>query len=278
MVDLVALLQAAQDRNRVLDARLTHQHRQETPLKGRVLLDVLLVLVQRRGADAVQFAARQCGLEHVGRIHRTFGATSTDQGVELVDEQHDGPLAACNLFQHGFQALFELAAVLGAGQQCTDVERHDALVFQAFRHIARDDAQGEAFGDRGLAHTRITNQHRVVLATTRQHLHDAPDLRVTADDGVELALRRGFRQVTRVLGQSFKAGFGIVGRDFAVTAHLGQRGFNALRAQATRGEQARDIRTTLLAERHEYMFGRHILIAHLARELLRFEQRLIQGT
>ena len=52
VVDLVALPQAAQDADRVLDGRLADEHRLEPPLERRVLLDVLAVLVERRRADA----------------------------------------------------------------------------------------------------------------------------------------------------------------------------------------------------------------------------------
>jgi hypothetical protein len=69
VVDLVLLLEAAQDRDRVLDARLADQHRLEAALERLVLLDVLAVLVERRRADAAQLAARQRRLEHVGGVH-----------------------------------------------------------------------------------------------------------------------------------------------------------------------------------------------------------------
>ena len=65
MVQLVLLLEAAQDRDGVLDRGLSHEHRLEAPGEGRVLLDVLAVLVERGGADAVQLAARERGLQHV---------------------------------------------------------------------------------------------------------------------------------------------------------------------------------------------------------------------
>ena len=89
VVDLVALLEAAQDRDRVLDAGLAHEHGLEAALERRVLLDVLAVLVERRGADAVQLAARQRGLQQVAGVHRALGAAGADQRVQLVDEQDD---------------------------------------------------------------------------------------------------------------------------------------------------------------------------------------------
>ena len=62
VVDLVPLFQAAQDADGVLHSGFVHQHRLETPLQRRVLFDVLPVLVEGGGADAVQLAPGQQGL------------------------------------------------------------------------------------------------------------------------------------------------------------------------------------------------------------------------
>ena len=94
MVDLEALPQAAQDRDRVLDRRLVDHHRLEAALERRVLLDVLAVLVERGRADAVQLAAREHRLEHVAGVHRALGRAGADDGVQLVDEQDDPALGA----------------------------------------------------------------------------------------------------------------------------------------------------------------------------------------
>ena len=61
------------------------------------------------------------------------------------------------------EALLELAAVLGAGDQRADVERHEALVEQGLRHVAGDDALGQALDDGRLADAGLADQHRVVL-------------------------------------------------------------------------------------------------------------------
>jgi hypothetical protein len=68
VVRLVALLQAAQDRDRVRHRRLADEDRLEAPLERGVLLDVLAVLVERRRADRAQLAAGQHRLEHVRRV------------------------------------------------------------------------------------------------------------------------------------------------------------------------------------------------------------------
>ena len=67
-------------------------HRLEAPLERGVLLDVLAVLVERGRADAAQLAARERGLQHVGRVHRAFGRAGADERVQLVDEEDDAAL------------------------------------------------------------------------------------------------------------------------------------------------------------------------------------------
>ena len=88
VVHFVALAQSAQDRDRVLDAGLVDEDRLEAPLERGVLLDVLAVLVERRRADHVQFAARQHRLEQIAGVHRAFGPPRADDVVHFVDEEH----------------------------------------------------------------------------------------------------------------------------------------------------------------------------------------------
>ena len=126
VVHLVALLEAAQDGDRVLDRRLADQHRLEAALEGGVLLDVLAVLVERGGADAAQLAAGQRRLEQVGGVHRALGGAGADQGVQLVDEEDDLAVGVGDLLEHRLEAVLELAAVLGAGDQRAQVEGDDA--------------------------------------------------------------------------------------------------------------------------------------------------------
>ena len=162
VVDLVALTQPAQDRDRLLDRRLVDDHRLETPLERGVLLDVLAVLVERGRTDRVQLAPGEHRLEQVRRVHRTFRGTRPDDRVQLVDEQHDLAVRVLDLLEDGLEALLELAAVLGAGDQRTEVERDHALVLE-LGHVAAHDALGEALGDGRLADAGLTDEHRVVL-------------------------------------------------------------------------------------------------------------------
>ncbi len=59
--------------------------RLEAALEGGILLDVLAVLVQSSGADALQLTACQRGLQDVGRVDRALRRSRADQRVHLVD-------------------------------------------------------------------------------------------------------------------------------------------------------------------------------------------------
>ena len=57
--------------------------------RAGVLFDVLPVLVQGGGADAVQFAAGQHRLEQVAGVHGALGLARAHDGVQLIDEEDD---------------------------------------------------------------------------------------------------------------------------------------------------------------------------------------------
>ncbi len=65
----------------------------------------------------MQLAARQRRLEHVARIHGTFGLAGANHGVQLVDKQNDAAFLLGQFVQHRLQALFKLATELGTGDQ-----------------------------------------------------------------------------------------------------------------------------------------------------------------
>ena len=138
VVHLVALLQVPRRIEIVSSTEGSpDEDRLEPPLEGRVLLDVLAVLVERRRADTVQLAARERRLQHVRGVRRALGRAGTDDRVQLVDEEDDAALGLGDLSQHRLQPILELAAILGAGDQCADVERDQAPLLQRLGNVAR---------------------------------------------------------------------------------------------------------------------------------------------
>ena len=99
--------------------------------------------------------------------------TGADQGVQFVDEKHDVTIRGGNFLQKRFQPLFEFTAKFGTGYQSTKVERKQPLILEALRHVAIDDALGKTLSDRRLTHTRLANQHRIILGASGQYLDGA---------------------------------------------------------------------------------------------------------
>ena len=194
VVLLVARSDAAEDFHGFVLRRLVYGDGLESALERGVLFDGLVVFLEGRRAHHLQFAARKGGLEDVGRVHRALGAARAHERMDLVEEQHH-VAHALRLFDELLEAFLELAAVLRAGDDARHVERHDALLAHALGHFAGDDRLRETLHDGGLAHARLADQHGVVLRAARQHLDDAGDFGLAADDGIELALAGKFREV-----------------------------------------------------------------------------------
>ena len=68
-------------------ARFVDHDLLETALEGLILLEILLELVERRGADRPQLTPRKGRFEDVGGVHRTRRLAGTHEGVDFVDER-----------------------------------------------------------------------------------------------------------------------------------------------------------------------------------------------
>ena len=180
----------------------------------------------------MQCSSRQRGLEHVAGVHRALGLAGADHGVQLVDENDVAAIVLRQFLQHGFQALFEFAAELGAGQQRGQVQRQHALAAQRLGHFVVDDALRQAFDDGGLADAGFADQHGIVLGAALQDLDGAADLVVATDHRIELALAGTLGQVHRVLGQGLAVGLALCGGHRLAAAHGVDGGFQRLLLQA----------------------------------------------
>ena len=187
----VVLLQlgryAAHDRDRRRLVRLLDLDHLEAAGQGRVLLEVLLVLGPGGGRHRAQLAAGQGRLQQVGRVVLALLAARADQGVGLVDEQDDGRRRRAHLLDHLLEPVLELALHPGAGLQQAQVQAAQGDVLQDRRHVAGDDAQGEALDHRGLADARLAGEDRVVLPPAGQDVDDLTDLRIATQHRIDLA-------------------------------------------------------------------------------------------
>ena len=278
VVDLVAFLQAAQDRHRVVHGRLAHHHRLKPTLQRLVLLDALAVFVERRGADAAQIAARQGRLEHIGCVDRALGCPCADQGMELIDEKDDLAFGRRDLLQHRLEPVLELTAELGACHQRAEIERQNAFALERFRYIAGGDPLGNALHDGGLAHAWLANDHRVVLGAAGKHLQGPAHLLVATDDRVQLALAGQLGEIARVLGQRLVALFSVRIGDPLTAADLGQRLENSVAVHARLAQRARGRPQILGQKRQQQVLARYVLVLEFVGLASRLVEQVLHAT
>ena len=231
------------------------------------------------GFVAALEAAGQGRLEHVARRNRTLGRPGPHDRVQLVDKEDDPALAGRHLPQHRLEALLELAAELGAGQELADVKGHDAGVAHRGGAVAVDDAKGQPFGNGGLAHARLADQDRVVLRAPAQDLHAAANLLVASDDGVEPARLSLLDQVDPVLLERLKGGLGA-----GIVDLLDPRGLaegadgleQPLAVEAADREHLLGVRGDL-GEGHQEMLGGDVSVVEVPRLLVSLGEHLDGG-
>nr|BFF16109.1 hypothetical protein GCM10025699_74120 [Microbacterium flavescens] len=119
--------------------------------------------------------------------------------MQLVDEGDDLAVAPGDLLEDVFEALLELATVLGPGDEGCEIEADQPLVLEAVGHVAGDDPLGETLDDGRLPDAGLADQDRVVLGAAGEHLADPPDLGVASDHRVELTAPCDRREVDAVL-------------------------------------------------------------------------------
>ena len=263
-MDFVALLESAEDGDGILDRGLADHHRLETTLEGGVLFDVLAVFVERGRADGAQFAAGELGFEQVRGIHRALAGSGADDGVELVDEEDDLALGIGDFLEERLEPLLELAAVFRAGEHAAEVHGDDALVLHRVRHVAGNDAAGEALDDGGLADAGLADEHRIVLRAAGKHLEHAADFVVAADDGIDFPLPGAGGEVGAVFFQRLVFSLRVVVGDLLRAADAGDGFAGLFLIQSRLLEQLAGGRIALQGTEQEMLHAEIVVAQRLA--------------
>ena len=220
VMHLIALLEPAQDGDGILHAGLAHQHRLEAALQCGILLDILPVFIEGSGANAAQLPPGQHGFQDIARIHGPLGGTCPHYRVHLVDEEKDLPVGLGNFIQHAFEPFLEFPTELGACHQSTHIQGIEGLVLQGFRHVPCHNAAGQPLHNGGLAHARLTDEHRVVLGAAGEDFDGPPDFLITPNHWVQLAMAGQVREVPAVFLQRLVALLRIVTGDILLAVLL----------------------------------------------------------
>ena len=88
VVSLVAAADTFEYFNGLLNRRLIHHHRLEASFQRRISLDILAVLIQGSGPDALEFPPGQRRLKNIGRIYGTTRRACPNQHMQLINEKY----------------------------------------------------------------------------------------------------------------------------------------------------------------------------------------------
>ena len=84
---------------------------------------------------------------------------------QIINEEYD-IRSCCNFVDDGFKSFLKISSVFCAGNNRSHVKRDEALSCQNWRYVSSCDADCNSFYNCRFAHTRIADQHRVVLASS----------------------------------------------------------------------------------------------------------------
>src|SRR5918999_6029244 len=211
VVRLVAVLEALQDLDILVNGGLADEDRLQAAFQRRVLLNVLAVFVYRGCAHETHLAVCQGGLEHVGGIHRALYRAGSNHSVQLIEEDYLAIRVLPDLLYDLLEALLELPAILCPRDHSRQVQREDALIGERIWDLVVEDPLGKPLDDGRLADAGIPYEHGVVLGPPGEDLDEGLDLFGAPDDGVEFPFFGHLRQVAAVLAhRRRRAGSGSV--------------------------------------------------------------------
>ena len=134
VVPLEARPQLVENAACFFERRLGHVHGPEATSQRLVLLDVFLVLAERRRANHADFAPRQHRLEDVGGVRRRpERGTGADHRVRFIDEQNQ-VRPFLDLADHVLDAILEHAAEHRAGHHRVHLQVDHLAIPQTYRH------------------------------------------------------------------------------------------------------------------------------------------------
>mmetsp|Transcript_58007 Transcript_58007/g.135770 ORF Transcript_58007/g.135770 Transcript_58007/m.135770 type:complete len:227 (-) Transcript_58007:631-1311(-) len=197
MMSLVCRAKSLQDLDALGHLGLLAVHALEPAFECGILLNMLRVLICCGCPNHLQLTTRKRGFQKVGRVHGGVCtcSTSSDNLMDLVDEEADVPLVTGHLVDDLFQTVFKLPTVLRASDKLAQVERVNLLPLQAIWHLALGNANGQAFDHCSLPDARRTHQASVVLTLAQQDLDDPIHLLLPTNHWIQQTIQRHLRQI-----------------------------------------------------------------------------------
>ena len=128
--------------------------------------------------------------------------------MSLVDKENDRLRRCLDLGNDRFEPVLELAFHPRPGLQKTQVERAHRYALQGFGDVARHDPKSKPLDDGRLADSRLAGQDRVVLSPAGKDIDDLANLKIAADDRIDVSLASAVGEINRELVERGRLGPG----------------------------------------------------------------------
>src|SRR5687767_2996322 len=156
MVQFIFVFYSSENRNRIFYVGFIHHYRLKPALKGLIFFYVFLIFFQRRRTDCMELTSGKGWLQQVSSIHSTFtSATSSNQGVDLVNEKNNLAVRICHFLDDCFQTFFKFTFVLRPSHKQSHVKRNENFVLEIFRNVPIHYTLGHSFDDSRFSHPRL---------------------------------------------------------------------------------------------------------------------------
>ena len=179
---------------RICWRRLIHLNTLETALKRSILLNRLVILLKRCGADTLKLAASKSWLEDIGSIHRALRSASTDHCMDFIEKKNN-VTTALRFVDDFFETLLKLTAILRPCHDPRHIKRNNALGLHLFGNFATMNGLRKPLHHCRLAYACLANENCIVLGSTGKNLNNALKLFVSADYGIKLPKTGKLRKI-----------------------------------------------------------------------------------
>ena len=224
----------------------------------------------------MKLASSQLWLQQVSGIHGTFRFSGTDDVVNFIDEQDNLAIGFVNFIQNRFQSFLEFTPVFRTGNQRTHIQREDGLVLQVLRNISVHNSLCQSLDNGGFAHTRLTNQYRVIFGPSGQDFDGPADFFISSDYRIQLSLPCGFYQIDTVLIEGIVAVLRILVGYTLISSNHGERLQELILVDAVSAHQLFRLAVAGTEDGQVGVFHADVFIFEFRCDVLRIHQHLVQ--
>src|SRR5690606_11377424 len=121
----------------------------------------LTIFIKCSSTNTLNLTTSQRRFEHIGCIERTGCTSGANDGMYLVDKKNHVRILLL-FVEDGFDTFFKLAAVFGARNNGSHIERNHALIEKYARDTTLINTQCQTFDNGRFTHTGVAYQDRVV--------------------------------------------------------------------------------------------------------------------